>query len=119
PAMKSAGYRRLVRSLVENQLPASRELEQVTYSADRAVPRPPATVAAAQPPTSEAAPWDLTPAGLRMLSAEADFLERLAPLLQTPREAKRMVNLYRVLKVSLPTVEAARLTTGQVAEFPA
>ena len=37
---------------------------------------------------------------VRILKAERDFIERLVPLLPTPRIAKRLVNVYRVIKAS-------------------
>jgi hypothetical protein len=45
---------------------------------------------------------------LRILPAEAAFLEQIAPLLSDrPRALKRLVNLYRLLKASLPDIERA------------
>lgn len=37
---------------------------------------------------------------VRILKPERDFIERLVPLLPTPRIAKRLVNVYRVIKAS-------------------
>ena len=45
---------------------------------------------------------NLRPEGLRLSAAELDFLPRLGPLLPTPRSAKRMVNLYRMLRIGIP-----------------
>jgi len=44
---------------------------------------------------------DLHPAGLRITAIERAFLARLGPLLPTPRAVKRLVNLYRILRISV------------------
>jgi len=44
---------------------------------------------------------DLHPGGLRITAAERDFLARLGPLLPTPRAVKRLVNLYRILRIGV------------------
>jgi len=41
-------------------------------------------------------------AGLRLRSVERDFLGRLGTLVPTPRAAKKLVNLYRLLRISIP-----------------
>ena len=43
---------------------------------------------------------DLTPTRLLITSKEQTFIELLAPLIATPRVAKRLVNTYRLLRVS-------------------
>jgi hypothetical protein len=48
---------------------------------------------------------DLRPRGLQVSQPEADFLARLGPLLPTPRAAKRLVNLYRLVRISIPEAE--------------
>ena len=44
----------------------------------------------------------VTIAGLRVTAAERDFLSRLTPLLGTPRAIKKLTNLYRLLRLSVP-----------------
>jgi hypothetical protein len=44
--------------------------------------------------------FDLTPGDLVITRDELDFMRRLAPLFATPRAAKRLVNIYRLLRVS-------------------
>ncbi|MGH3568259.1 MAG: P-loop NTPase fold protein [Pseudonocardia sp.] len=44
---------------------------------------------------------DPQPEGLRLSAAERGFLPRLGPLLPTPRSAKRLVNLYRLLRIGV------------------
>jgi WD40 repeat protein len=42
------------------------------------------------------------PEGLRLRAQERDFLARLTPLLGTPRAIKKLVNLYRLLRLGIP-----------------
>lgn len=46
-------------------------------------------------------PANLNPEGLRLRGAEREFLERLTPLLDTPRSVKKLVNLYRLLRLGV------------------
>ncbi|MFC0438220.1 P-loop NTPase fold protein [Kutzneria buriramensis] len=52
------------------------------------------------PPTLE-----LRPARLTVSRAEREFLTSLAPLVRSPRGAKRLVNLYRLLRARLSATE--------------
>ena len=45
---------------------------------------------------------DLNPPGLQLSPVEVDFMARLGVLTRTPRAAKRMVNLYRLVRISIP-----------------
>jgi WD40 repeat protein len=45
---------------------------------------------------------DLNPPGLQLSPVEVDFMTRLGTLTRTPRAAKRMVNLYRLVRISIP-----------------
>jgi hypothetical protein len=42
---------------------------------------------------------DLRPEGLRLRDVETEFMARLGPLLPTPRAAKKLVNLYRLVRI--------------------
>jgi WD40 repeat protein len=44
----------------------------------------------------------VTAEGLRVTTAEREFLGRLTPLLTTPRAIKKLTNLYRLLRLSVP-----------------
>jgi hypothetical protein len=55
---------------------------------------------------------DLTPRGLTLSEHEIAFVAKLAPLIDTPRSAKRLLNLYRLLKVGVADDVAAGLETG-------
>jgi hypothetical protein len=54
---------------------------------------------------------DLRPPGLALAAEEIAFLTRLGPLLPTPRAAKRLVNLYRLVRITIPDAELRRFTT--------
>ncbi|MFC7485447.1 P-loop NTPase fold protein [Knoellia sp. CPCC 206453] len=60
-------------------------------------------------PTTEPAddnpPDDLNPEALRLTSDERDCMTRFLPLVGTPRAAKRFINTYQLLRVSVPDVE--------------
>jgi hypothetical protein len=56
---------------------------------------------------------DLQPQGLQVSPAEAEFLARLAGLLPTPRAAKRLVNLYRLARIGIPTAELGEFVGDQ------
>jgi hypothetical protein len=51
---------------------------------------------------------DLKPAALILQTAEVEYLKRLGQLVTTPRAAKRLINTYRLLKVSLSDPEYNR-----------
>ncbi|WP_239153069.1 P-loop NTPase fold protein, partial [Virgisporangium aurantiacum] len=44
---------------------------------------------------------DLRPSGLTLTTEEIAFLTRLGPLLPTPRAAKKLVNLYRLVRIAI------------------
>lgn len=48
---------------------------------------------------------DLRPRQLDISATELEFLGRLGPLVSSPRAAKRLVNLYRLLRARLSTAE--------------
>lgn len=65
------------------------------------------TAAVTETAAREQSPRPATPApppaeGLRITAAERDFLGRLTPLLTTPRAIKKLTNLYRLLRLSVP-----------------
>jgi WD40 repeat protein len=53
---------------------------------------------------------DLRPLGLQLSRPEADFITRLGPLLPTPRAAKKLVNLYRLVRIGIPDPSLAAFT---------
>lgn len=44
---------------------------------------------------------NLQPEGLRMRAREREFIPVLAPLLSTPRAAKRFINIYRLIRIGI------------------
>ena len=70
----------------------------------------PATPRTEQPDT--AIP-DLRPLGLQVSQPEAEFLTRLGPLLPTPRAAKKLVNLYRLVRIGIPDSGLAAFTGSE------
>jgi hypothetical protein len=48
---------------------------------------------------------DVNPPGLILSPVEVDFMARLGILTRTPRAAKRMVNLYRLVRIGIPDDE--------------
>ena len=76
-------------------------------SASRSLPtqsRGPAQNQPVSPVTADPAHdlTDLRPVGLQLSRHEVDFMERLGPLLPTPRSAKRLANLYRLVRIGVP-----------------
>jgi hypothetical protein len=61
----------------------------------------------AQLPTHEPVPETTSaldpghPEGLRLVAVESAFMARLGPLLPTPRAAKKLVNLYRLVRIGI------------------
>jgi hypothetical protein len=53
---------------------------------------------------------DLRPLGLQLSQPEVDFMTRLGPLLPTPRAAKKLVNLYRLVRIGIPDSGLAAFT---------
>ena len=73
----------------------------------RAEPAAPRTPAARPVPTTRGQETPVEPApppaeGLRVTANEREFLGHLTPLLTTPRAIKKLTNLYRLLRLSVP-----------------
>ena len=56
---------------------------------------------------------DLRPLGLQVSQPEAEFLTRLGPLLPTPRAAKKLVNLYRLVRIAIADSGLAAFTGSE------
>jgi len=50
---------------------------------------------------------ELRPQGLQLTQPEVEFMGRLGGLLPTPRAAKRLVNIYRLVRIGVPAPELA------------
>lgn len=59
---------------------------------------------------SETVAVELRPQGLQLSPAEVAFMARLGGLLPTPRAAKRLVNIYRLVRIGIPDEELAGFT---------
>jgi len=56
--------------------------------------------------SDETPPDDLNPEALRLTSNERDCMTMFLPLVGTPRAAKRFINTYQLLRVTVPDVDA-------------
>jgi WD40 repeat protein len=74
-----------------------------TASVDQAVAEPASVDQAAESRTV----LDLQPPSLWLSHAEVEFMTRLGTLTPSPRAAKRMANLYRLVRISIPDEELA------------
>ena len=59
------------------------------------------------PETTDAGTVELRPLGLQVSQAEVEFMARLGELLPTPRVAKRLVNLYRLVRIGVRSADLA------------
>jgi uncharacterized protein YegL len=77
--------------------------------------REPCRGSANQPLTSDRSPSipDINPRGLQLIQREVDFMTRLSPVLPTPRAAKRLVNLYRLIRIGIPDTELSAFTGSE------
>ena len=48
---------------------------------------------------------DPRPGGLVLRASEVEFMARLGPLLPTPRTAKKLANLYRLVRIGIPEAD--------------
>jgi hypothetical protein len=107
PAMADDGFRRLIENLVRVEGEEGR------------FPEPPAVQATPSPSPSpspegeevqaqglplepdDATQLDLEPEGLLVTTEEVRFMSKLGPVIRTPRAAKRLANIYRLVRASL------------------
>jgi hypothetical protein len=102
-AMDRTGFGDLVRTLAGVSPPPVTSPAPAADSAPVPVPRE--TVERAANP-------ELRPRQLEISDAEMDFLSRLAPLVPSPRAAKRLINLYRLLRARLSGPELDAFVGG-------
>jgi WD40 repeat protein len=69
------------------------------------IPYPPAPDEAPPAPVIE-----LRPQGLQLSRPEIEFMTRLGGLVPTPRAAKRLVNIYRLVRIGIPDAELPAFT---------
>jgi hypothetical protein len=102
PPMDERGFTELVRALAGGDLdtvPATVDTVRVpdAIPAGPTMPMPPVA--------SQAAEVQVRPQQLVVTDVELQFLARLAPLVPTPRAAKRLTNLYRLVRARLSAAE--------------
>jgi hypothetical protein len=56
---------------------------------------------------------DLRPPGLQLNPIETQFMAQLGTLLPTPRAAKKLVNLYRLVRIGIPETELGSFVTDR------
>lgn len=97
PSMDEAGFVRLVRGLSASDVVAESPPEKAVEAevVERDEPTP--TIG----PTTKPGRPALRPRRLDISEAELEFLGRMASLVGTPRAAKRLVNLYRLVRARL------------------
>jgi hypothetical protein len=124
--MEPTGYADLVRTLLKEaagRTAAPRDPEQPDGpDAAAAAGTPPAAavksplgaVEIVQAATPSLPTVDLTPEALLVSDVEQAFIVAMAPFISTPRAAKRLVNLYRLLRVTVGEDGVAQLqATGE------
>ena len=132
PSMSPSGYQALLQSLTassqherepsweshlpDEAIPAPRQPESSSTADPAALPfeeHSPAVVMTADlRPAAAATAAPLTPQLLDLTPSETALLGRLAPLVRTPRAAKRMLNIYRMLRVTRDLGPASRFLAG-------
>lgn len=98
------------------------DAERDVAERDEAIPGPTTggglagTLAALRVPvtTAEAAAVELRPLGLQVSYAEVEFMARLGELLPTPRVAKRLVNLYRLVRIGVRSADLAEFVGDEL-----
>jgi hypothetical protein len=99
--MDGPGFRRLVSDLAEEEFG---EASCLTPPAEpQNLPRVREAVPVEEEPGGS---HDLTPRSMRITGPELLYLEQLSPLVCTPRAAKRLVNLYRLVKARTGPADA-------------
>lgn len=122
--MDDPGFAGLVRGLADTEVPDAGPAP-APAGTDRATGDRPALAAVAPPPRAEApepsseqSTIDVRPPRLVISPAELDFLPTLAPLIRSPRAAKRLLNLYRLLRARFAGEELAGFLADGDREAP-
>jgi hypothetical protein len=134
PPMSDTGFSELVKGLLGAQVPKPAPRQRIARGSDApaAAETQAATPAAASHVTQEpdqqqqaaeqpgdasrpalGRPLDLAPRNLEIEQAELDFLQTLAPLVRSPRAAKRLVNLYRIVRATVDDDDLEAFVAGR------
>jgi hypothetical protein len=116
--MDEAAFGRLVRHLMPVKAEGLPGAGRATLPAAPAEADPPPRAAPAAPQPAPAPQIELEPEGLQVTREEVELLAKLGLVVRTPRSAKRMTNLYRLIRASLTTTQLDALL-GQPEGEPA
>ncbi|RSN41780.1 NTPase [Amycolatopsis sp. WAC 04197] len=121
--MDDPGFAGLVRGLadteVQDSTPAPAPAETDPATGDRSPVAIDSRPRAEAPrPSSEQSTIDLRPPRLVISAQELDFLPTLAPLVRSPRAAKRLLNLYRLLRARFAGEDLADFLSDGDREAP-
>lgn len=105
--MDGPGFRRLVSDLAEEEFGEASYLTPVDSGQYG-----PAPVRETPVEEGPGASYDLMPRSMRISGPELQYLDQLAPLVRTPRAAKRLVNLYRLVKARIAPTEYTAFLDG-------
>jgi KAP family P-loop domain len=130
PEMKEDGFRRLIEHLIpppadeEEPLGGGPE-EAAGPASDLPDPAAGGGPGARPSPSSDgddpaSAGLDLEPEGLQITATEIEFMSGLRSLVRTPRAAKRLTNLYRLVRAGLsePEIDTLLGRSGLPPHFP-
>ena len=98
PAMTAPGFADLLNSLVRR--PATSVTPTATASEHETTPPSQAEIVAEPGSIAEQIATGQAPEQLDLTEPELEFFTSLAPLVRTPRATKRMINIYRILRVT-------------------
>ncbi|MDX3663178.1 P-loop NTPase fold protein [Streptomyces sp. ID05-26A] len=101
PPMEGGGFRRLVSDLAGEEFGEASYLTPL-HDDPQDLPRVTSPAPVEEPGES----LDHAPRGMRITGPELLYLESLAPLVRTPRAAKRLVNLYRLVRARSAVLES-------------
>ncbi|MEU3628507.1 NTPase [Amycolatopsis coloradensis] len=122
--MDDPGFAGLVRGLADTEgqdaapAPSPAEADQTTGARAPAVAEPAPLREEAPERSSEQSTIDLRPPRLVISQAELDFLPTLSSLIRSPRAAKRLLNLYRLLRARFAGEELAEFLSDGNREAP-
>lgn len=124
PRMTEAGFGSLVRSMLERHIGGDSAAPPTDSSPDPSsasgvVPEGPEVEPHAaplptiyEPPSDALEDEELDPQALLLTAAECAHAASLAPLIASPRAAKRFVNIYRIVRAALPQPEVDAFANG-------
>jgi hypothetical protein len=124
--MDPAAYRRLVDGMAGRQVaeapfvgPADRDIAEGDERDEPADEGFTGELRGPDQEEEERIPPEPTGEALTLESRELDYLKDLGPLVPTPRAAKRLVNVYRLIRVQLTPRERLRFVRQGDGTFPA